>query len=321
VSLDLAYDDGQQAIRDALEQFCSDRCGDEVVKALAGRFPDDLWRELCDLGVLDAATPEGEGGALELAAAMEALGRWVVPGPWAASVLAARLLDPVERKSVARGELVVSAGTPPLMPWATRAGIFLELTGERVWLLRSTQMPRPVETLGGEVWGMCTLERERELEGAAMGLALHDVAHAAYLAAAGERLLEATADHARARVQFGRAIGEFQAVAHPLADCSMRLSAAATLARAAAWRLDAEQLPMARVLASGARLSADGAALETAHVCHQMFGAVGITLEGPAYHFTRRIRQLASQPPGAEPARRMILSHFEMPASPGEGAS
>jgi len=45
-------------------------------------------------------------------------------------------------------------------------------------------------------------------------------------------------------------------------------------------------------------------------VCHQAFGAIGITLEGPVFHISRRIRQLASLPPGAAPARAAVLSHF-----------
>ncbi len=64
MSLDLAYDEGQLAIGDALDQFCADRADDDTVKAAAGSFPEALWRALAELGVLAAATPEGEGGAL-----------------------------------------------------------------------------------------------------------------------------------------------------------------------------------------------------------------------------------------------------------------
>ena len=50
--LDLGFDDAQQAIADALTQFCFERCPDEEVKALENRFPEKLWRELAELGVL-----------------------------------------------------------------------------------------------------------------------------------------------------------------------------------------------------------------------------------------------------------------------------
>jgi alkylation response protein AidB-like acyl-CoA dehydrogenase len=159
------------------------------------------------------------------------------------------------------------------------------------------------------------LERERELDGVVRAQQLAQMALAAYLSAAGQRLVADAAEHARTRTQFGRAIGEFQAVAHPLADCHMRLSAASALARAAACELadSADGGPGVATLAAAARLSASAAALEAAHTCHQVFGAIGITLEGPAFHVTRRIRQLASLPPGAAPARAAVLDSIGLP--------
>ena len=315
MSVDLAWDDGQQAIVDALGQFCRDRCGDEVTRTQSDAFPTALWSELAGLGVLAIGTPEGDGGPCEIAAAMEALGRAVFPGPLVASFFATQILPPEERCAVADGQAVVSMGTPPLMPWAPHATLFIELARGRAWLARSrTERPIAVEsTLGGEPWGQVSLERERELEGAARAHSIAQMALAAYLAAAGQRLVADAAEHARTRTQFGRAIGEFQAVAHPLADCHMRLSAAVTLARAAACELR-EGGDRTAALCAGARLSASAAALEAAHACHQVFGAIGITLEGPAFHVSRRIRQVASLPPGAAPARGAVLDDVGLPA-------
>jgi alkylation response protein AidB-like acyl-CoA dehydrogenase len=150
------------------------------------------------------------------------------------------------------------------------------------------------------------LERVRDLGDARAALSLYDAFLAAYLAAAGRRLIDDASEHARTRVQFGKAIGEFQAVALPLAECRIHLDAAQGLARAAAYQLDVGAAS-AREDASAARLSAAAAAVHAAHVGHQSFGALGITLEGPVFHITRRIRQLASQPPGPEPAREALL--------------
>jgi hypothetical protein len=304
--LDLAFDDAQQAIAASLRSFCAERCTEEVVRRSAGRFPAELWKELAALGVLALVTPEGDGGACELVAAVEPLGRAVFPGPLAHTFLATQLLGLEERRALASGAAVVSVGTPPLMPWAPAAQLWIELEGGRAFRARPAGPVVAVETLGGEPWGRVALARGEELAGTERALAVYEIALAAYLAAAGMGLVEATAEHARTRRQFGKAIGEFQAVAHPLAECWIRLSAAETLARAAAFRFDAGE-PEARATAAAARVSARRAAVEAAHVCHQLFGAVGITLEGPVFHRSRRIRQLASQAPDEAPGREALL--------------
>jgi alkylation response protein AidB-like acyl-CoA dehydrogenase len=305
--LDLDFDDVQRAIGDAVGQLCRDQVSAERVKALAGEFPHELWRQLAELGVLGLATPGGEGGPLELIAALEPLGRAVFPGPLAATVLAAQLLDGEARAALVAGESIAAVGTPPLLPWAPVADLFIEIDGARAWRARPVGAVEPLQTLGGEPWGRVALERGKELGEAGRALALHDAALAAYLAAAGLRLVDDAAEHARTRVQFGRPIGEFQGVALPLADCRVRLDAAALLARAAACKIEAGAAD-ARLVAGAARLSARAAALLAAHVGHQVFGAIGITLEGPVFHISRRIRQLASQPPDPAPAREALLA-------------
>jgi alkylation response protein AidB-like acyl-CoA dehydrogenase len=309
--LDLAFDDAQQAIADSLGAFCAERCSEEVVKSCAGRFPAELWSELAKQGVLGLATPEGDGGACELVAALEPLGRAVFPGPLAHTFLATQLVGAPERRALASGAAVVAVGTPPLLPWAPVAQLFVELDGARAFRARPVGAVAAVETLGGEPWGRVALERVEELPGVQRAFTVYEIALAAYLAAAGQGLVEATAEHARTRRQFGRAIGEFQAVAHPLAECWIQLLAAGTLARAAACRFDAGE-STARATAAAARLAARSAALEAAHVCHQLFGASGIALEGPVFHVTRRIRQLVSQAPSEELARDALLGPYEL---------
>ena len=312
--LDLGLDDAQQALHDAVAQLCRERCGNDVVRALAGSFPHEPWRALAELGVLGIGTPEGEGGALELVAACEALGRAVFPGPLVATVLAVRLLPEAERRRVASGESVACVATPPELPWGPHAGVFVEIDAgaERAWLARPAGAIAPVATLGGEPWGRGALSRGPELPGLAGALAWADVTRAAYLAAAGRRLVDDAAEHARTRRQFGRAIGEFQAVAHPLADAAIALDGAAILARAAAWRMDSPGAGAQESVAwaAAARLSATRAALGAAHAGHQVFGAVGITVEGPAFHVSRAIRQKASLPPSDRRARSAILATF-----------
>ena len=304
--MELGFDAAQQAIGDALAQFCRDRCPDDFLKQQAGTFPADLWRELAELGVLALATPEGDGAALELVAALEPLGRALFPGPLAATFLATQLLPEKQRVAVASGELLVALASGPLVPFAPAAQLFVELEDGRAWLARPSGPVEPVDTLGGEPWGRVALRRELELGDPSRALRLYDLALAAYLAAAGLRLVDDACEHARTRTQFGVAIGEFQAVALPLADAHTRLCASQALARAAAACFDTDD-PRLATLAAAARLSACASATRAAFTAHQVFGAIGITLEGPAFHVSRRIQQLAAQPPGAARPRSAVL--------------
>lgn len=309
MSIDLAFDDGQQAIVDSLAHFCADRCSEEQLRKAGGELPEGLWRELGELGVLAIGTREGEGGALEVCAAMEALGYALCPGPLVATVLAGQLLTGEELREVVEGRSLVAAGSAGLFAWGDRAKLFFERRGDRVYRGQPRRGVESLATLGGEPWGRAELELGPLLEASLRASCSADMAHSAYLGAAGQHLVDAAAEHARVRKQFGRAIGEFQAIAHPLADCSIDLAAARSLARAAAVRLDAGELDMARVFASAARLSAAAAGRSAVHVCHQVFGAIGITLEGPAFHISRRVQQLAVAP-DHEALRERVLQHF-----------
>jgi hypothetical protein len=250
------------------------------------------WAALAELGVL-AAGADGESGARELVASCEALGAAATAGPLVETVIALRLLPAAEREAVASGRAFASVGEPPLLPHATAESVFVWLAGGRAWRAHATGDVEPVATLGGEAWGRVALAKGEELPGAPAALAAGRLACAALLAAAGRRALERAAAHASSRKQFGRAIGEFQAVAHPLAAAWIRISAAEMLARAAAHAADAGAGD-APALAAAAWLSARRAALAAAERAHQTFGAAGITLDGPLFPLTRRIRTWAS---------------------------
>ena len=252
------------------------------------------WAALGELGAL-AAGADGESGAGELVATCEALGAAAVAGPIVETVIALRLLPEAEHAPIAAGAARVSVGVPPLLPFAPEASVFIELAGARAFRASPRGAIHAVETLGGDVWGRVELVRGAELPGAVAALAAGRLACAALLAAAGRRALELAAEHARTRKQFGRALGEFQAVAHPLAAAWIHISAAEMLARAAAHHADASA-PEAPALAAAAWLSARRAALAAVLRAHQTFGAVGVTLEGPVFPLTRRVRQWASLP-------------------------
>ena len=100
-----------------------------------------------------------------------------------------------------------------------------------------------------------------------------------------------TAGYVRERVQFGRRLAEFQAVAMQVADVFVVARMAGLAADAAAWRV-AERLPAADDLAVGAAWFADRApaALQT---CHHLHGGMGVDETYPLHRYFSRVKDVA----------------------------
>jgi alkylation response protein AidB-like acyl-CoA dehydrogenase len=116
------------------------------------------------------------------------------------------------------------------------------------------------------------------------------IAVAAWAIGGAERALELTVDYAREREQFGRAIGSFQGLAHPIADMATELTGARVLVHQAAWRR-AQGLPLGP-LASMAKYYAADVYLRTTKVGQQVFGGVGFTRAIDMQLYFRRAKQL-----------------------------
>lgn len=98
-----------------------------------------------------------------------------------------------------------------------------------------------------------------------------------------ERALELTAEYARTRQQFGRAIGAFQAVAQRLADAYIDVEAIRLTTWQAAWRLEAG-LPCAAEIATAKFWAADGGH-RVAHTAVHVHGGVGIDVSHPVHRY------------------------------------
>lgn len=95
--------------------------------------------------------------------------------------------------------------------------------------------------------------------------------------------LDLTAQYARTREQFGRAIGTFQAVSQRLADAYIDVLGAELTLWQAAWRLE-EGLPAEKEIAV-AKLWAADAGHHIAHTTVHVHGGVGIDLDGEAHRY------------------------------------
>ncbi|WP_030022765.1 acyl-CoA dehydrogenase [Streptomyces monomycini] len=102
-----------------------------------------------------------------------------------------------------------------------------------------------------------------------------------------DRALHTAAEHARVREQFGRPIGQFQAVKHLCADMLVRVEQARALAWDAARAAD--EAPAARgMVAALAAATALDAAFTCAKDCIQILGGIGFTWEHDAHLYLRR---------------------------------
>ncbi|MFF5246041.1 acyl-CoA dehydrogenase family protein [Streptosporangium sp. NPDC000095] len=96
---------------------------------------------------------------------------------------------------------------------------------------------------------------------------------AVYLGMMEEQLRRAV-EHARARRQFGRALGDFQAVSHRLVTMKQRLEGARLLLYRACWALD-EKDPDAATAAALSKIAVSEAAVASSLDAIQIFGATG----------------------------------------------
>jgi alkylation response protein AidB-like acyl-CoA dehydrogenase len=98
-----------------------------------------------------------------------------------------------------------------------------------------------------------------------------------------EGALALTAEYARTREQFGRAIGTFQAVSQRLASGYIDVQGASLTLWQAAWRLS-EGLPSDLEVATAKLVAAD-TGHTVAHTTVHVHGGVGIDLDGAAHRF------------------------------------
>ena len=102
--------------------------------------------------------------------------------------------------------------------------------------------------------------------------------------------MEITVEYAKARQQFNKALAEFQAISHYLADARTTLDGARLLVYEAAWahstRRSTEQLaPMAKLFACQTYR-------DITAMCQQVFGGIGFTVEYDIQLYFRRAKQL-----------------------------
>jgi alkylation response protein AidB-like acyl-CoA dehydrogenase len=123
----------------------------------------------------------------------------------------------------------------------------------------------------------------------ARGLAVATVVQAAESVGAADVLFASTVDYAKKRVQFGRAIGSFQAIKHRLADLLLELEGMRAATHYAALALGDGLADEAEAVATAGAYVDDA----FAHLCGealQLHGGIGFTWEHDVHLFVRRAK-------------------------------
>jgi hypothetical protein len=101
------------------------------------------------------------------------------------------------------------------------------------------------------------------------------------------KALELAVEYAKNREQFGRKIGVYQAVSHPLADTYVETELARSLAYWAAWCVGEDE-ELAPVAAAAAKAYASDAAVAACERSIQVHGGIGFTWEHVLHHYYKR---------------------------------
>jgi alkylation response protein AidB-like acyl-CoA dehydrogenase len=307
------FSDDQHAIKRTARELLAERFKMEKVRELAeaGRYDDETWSELCELGwpgIFIGEEHGGQGlGTLELIILMEELGYALAPLPFLSNAAAGLVLDASgsdeqrERwlPGIASGE---ARGTVGLLKEDGEAKLVPDADSAEVILLVGHESARIVERGQAEVEPVDTMDATRRfarvrggdageaLEGDRIpGMSRVAAALAAELTGIAQRAMEMAVEYARDRKQFGRPIGSYQAVSHRCAQMLLEVEGARSGSYYAAWCGDdePETLPLAACMA---KAYASDAGWRVCTSALQVHGGIGFTWEHDLHFFLKRAK-------------------------------
>ena len=285
-----------------------------------GHWPEAEWSQLSELGLTRVWLAESLGGAglafSEGFTIARLSGRFATPLPLADALVAAFMAG--EAGIVLPELLVVSCleGNLKLDPAGTVSGVGRKVTfGQNADALLAviTTPEGPcvglIDIEGAEFSVNRTLSGEpqvdiqfneapvRELSKCVNAdisesvEALGALVRSQQIAGAAEAILEKCVRYAGERKQFGRPIGNFQAIQHHLAAMAGEVAGITGTADAAslASMKQGFQTNAALVAVASAKIRAGASGAEVARIAHQVHGAIGFTQEYDLQRFTRRI--------------------------------
>lgn len=321
--MDFELTEFQHELADGVHRLCQGIYGLDHVRALEGteRVVDrEDWRQLAEAGVFNLCLAESAGGVglglAEGTLVFEALGRHLVPGPLVATHLAAGLVDGADDGAVVVGlvERPPAHSTLPIViEHLADLDVLLVLSDRGIeqldpTSLDATLLSRPMDPLT-PVWSVATLPAGTPVAGADVAAWWRRdgaVLTAAFQVGLATWVTELAVEYAKARRQFGRPIGSFQAVKHLCADMAVRTELARCAVQSAGVTVDQPDVGDALVAASGAKIVADEAAVTNGRAAIQVHGGMGFTWEVPVHLAYKRARVLSFHFTTAEQASESI---------------
>jgi 3-oxochol-4-en-24-oyl-CoA dehydrogenase len=312
--MNLSQSESQTLLLDTVARLFADESTPARVRAAesTGGFDQPLWDLAVSLGLIGMRAGV-ETGLLDAVIVAEEAGRHVASIPLVEAIVAAALLQRAGADSAlvgraTTGEVATLAlkplvsGQPQVVPAGAVARLVVGLDGDRLVVIERSRtaavqaaVPSPVtlidlSTEPGERIVLASGEAARTLYAGA--IEEWKLLSAASLAGMARRALEMAGAYSCERIQFGRPIGSFQGVAHPLADSVTEIDGAQLLVRRAIWaiaegRRDAsESVAMAWWWAGRA---AERAVLRAVRA----FGGYGVSLEYDVQLYFRRVKILS----------------------------
>jgi alkylation response protein AidB-like acyl-CoA dehydrogenase len=339
--VDFAFSAEQEMLRAAAREYLTAKVPAEHVVALAETGPSaraeagasKIWASLRELGWLDLED------FLDETVLFEESGRSLLPVPYVTTVAFTRPALVSEQPAT----LAWAEDASPLLTsrhWATTADSQGRLTGvkrlvpdlavaERVVVVAADGL-YAVDVSAAEVRPLSTVDRLRPLADLTLdstpGERVGDldllplIRRRAFAALASEAVgvaqaaLDLAAAHAKARQQFGRIIGTYQAVSHQIADIFTALSLARSLATWAAWAVSAGD-ESADMACAAAKSAAGEAAVLACEKAIQVHGGIGFTYEHILHRYYKRAQWINSFE-GTSRAQRAELAAVLLDAAP-----
>lgn len=315
-------------ITSAEQRTMTEIAGKLVETWLAGDLPvEERWAAVSEIGLDSAILSEDHDGLglglADLLGPLRALGPVAHDFPWASALVAGPLFAVAGGAEHALGSSIGIA-VEQRARFADRVEFIAAVSGDGVCITESAdwrQLPL-TDLLGRSSWftGPQATPLTVEPDAVRHAVAAGRVAEASILLGVADRAIALAVDYAQLRTQFGRPIGQFQAVKHLLADARTELAFTESIVLGAALTVD-QGGPLADRDSAIALLGAVETAELAARTSIQVHGAIGYTAELPLGRLLSAARHGADSWGGRGALARLVEdSLFERDGHLGDGS-